>query len=116
MIRIPIDGNKGEKGLHRSSVCWQGCRTDADTLYPRIIAKYLPGWLDQPEELVLIEHYIGIGGEWGRRQHDTFDRVTFSNWRPRIRQGLGQRFVAFGDPQWAHLREDRLAILVGVVE
>ena len=53
--------------------------TAADTLYPRIIAKYLPGWLDQAEELILIEHYVGLGGEWGRRQRDTFDRVTFSS-------------------------------------
>jgi hypothetical protein len=28
----------------------------AEFLYPGIIARYLPGWLDQAEELTLIEH------------------------------------------------------------
>lgn len=90
--------------------------TAADTLYPRIIAKYLPGWLDQAEELVLIEHYVGIGGEWGRRQRDSFDRVTFTDWRPRIKQLAVGKFVAFGEPEWQRLGDERVVGLVGGVE
>lgn len=36
----------------------------AAVLYPSLIAKYLPGWLDQADNLMLLEHYP---------EHDTFD-------------------------------------------
>lgn len=52
----------------------------AETLYPGVIAKYLPGWLDQADALTLVEHYPGVEGRGGRRDRDTFDLVTFDSW------------------------------------
>lgn len=84
----------------------------APELYPRLIAKFLPGWLDQAEDLILVEHYPGHQGEWGKRQVDTFDLVTFTHWKPRIRYMSGVNHVMFGDPEWRPFGESRLRELV----
>lgn len=87
----------------------------AEIVFPAIIARYLPGWLDQAEDLTLIEHYEPSHG-WGSRKADTYDQVTFTDWRPRIRQLAGGKFVSFGEPEWRHLGEAKTRELVGAID
>jgi hypothetical protein len=87
----------------------------AEFLYPGIIARYLPGWLDQAEELTLIEHYPGLVGRNGRRGGDQFDTVSFSRWRPRVEYASGRQFVSFGAPEWRRLEPETIAELIGEI-
>lgn len=77
----------------------------AEWLYPAIIARYLPGWLDQADGLVLIEHYPPEPGAQGHRSRDTFALVGFAHWKPIIKQEGNRKFVAFGEPRWELLDE-----------
>lgn len=85
----------------------------AECLYPRVIARHLPGWLDQAEELTLIEHYPGLAGRAGRRGVDQFDVVRFASWRPRIERATGRPVVSFGAPDWRPLTPSAVADLIG---
>ena len=100
VIASELDDNPGGSVTNQAHVLW-----------PRLIATYLPGRLEHAEDLVLIEHYPGMDG-WGRRQRDTFDRVTFSDWTPRIRYLTAGRFVCFGEPEWRRLDEAEFEALL----
>jgi hypothetical protein len=70
---------KGQPPVIIASECednpGQSVTNAAEVLFASAIARYLPGWLDQADGLILIEHYP---------ESDTFDLVTFSSWRPDI--------------------------------
>lgn len=84
----------------------------ADTLFPRLIAQYLPGWLDQAEDLTLIEHYPGAG-EGSLAITGTYDQVSFTSWRPRVAWQGGQKVVQFGKPVWRRIAPERVRDLLG---
>lgn len=51
------------------------------TVWPQMIARFLPGWLDDAKVLWMMAHYPG-GEGLGTRRTDTFDVVRFANYRP----------------------------------
>lgn len=85
----------------------QSVTNAAEVLFASAIARYLPGWLDQADGLMLIEHYPA---------HNTFDHVSFVSWRPVIQERRGYRYVSFGSPSWQHLGEAATRDLVGEIE
>jgi len=85
----------------------------AEYLWPEVLARYLPGWLEQAEYCHLIEHYPGRPNRSGRRERSEFDRVTFASWTPRIGRDHGKPRVTFGEPDWRHLSRAELVALIG---
>ncbi len=68
VIASECDDNPGGSVTHSAKV-----------LFPSLIARYLPGWLDKADNLILIEHYPHVD-----RERDMFDQMPFSHWRPTI--------------------------------
>lgn len=87
----------------------------AQVLCPGIIIKYLPGWLDQAEDLVLLEHYPAAEGR-GRRREDTLDPISCFRWKPWITHLAAGRFVSFGEPAWSTFGQERLSQRVRAIE
>jgi hypothetical protein len=85
----------------------------AECLYPRLIARYLPGWLDDAAQLSLIEHYPGLADEQGRRAAQTFDQVRFRDTRPRLVACGRHQVVTFAGPTWLPLTARAVAELLG---
>jgi hypothetical protein len=44
--------------------------------------------MHRPVTKARIEQYPGLLGRHARRRQDRFDRVSFTNWRPRIDRGM----------------------------
>jgi hypothetical protein len=86
----------------------------AEILYPRIIARYLPGWLDDAERLTLIEHVPGRPDGAGHRVGQTFDQVRFGILRPVIVTSGSFLYVTFAAPWRVPLSELAVALLLGV--
>ena len=85
----------------------------AEHLWPEVLARYLPGWLEQAEYAWLIEHYPGPPNRSGGRERSRFDRATFASWTPRIGRDHGRPRVTFGEPAWRPLARAELVALIG---
>lgn len=85
----------------------------AECLYPKLIARHLPGWLDDAAQLTLIEHYPGVGDGHGHRSAETFDQVRFRDTRPRLIACGRHQCVSFAGPAWLPLTAAAVARLLG---
>lgn len=85
----------------------------AELLYPGIIARTLPGWLDDAAQLTLIEHYPGVVDGHGHRPEETFDQVRFRDTRPRLITCGRRQVVTFTGPEWLPLTVAAVAALLG---
>jgi hypothetical protein len=83
----------------------------AEVLAAEVIAQHLPERFEHEDPAVWLEHYPPLPGV--EPEKFPFDRVTFSSWRPRIRDIGGVTRLSLGEPAWQALSARQLATLLG---
>ena len=83
-----------------------------EELAAEVLARYLEDRMGQERPFVWIEHYPGsVSG--GARETDTYDLVTFSNYRPSQWLEAGRWRVRFGTPAWRRLSREQVERMIG---
>ena len=86
----------------------------AELLAAELVARLYPDRFDHPEPVVWIEHYPRAAGDdpqpIGR---PSFDRATFTSWRPTVVYSGGVRRTRLGEPSWVRLSDEQVIALTG---
>jgi hypothetical protein len=88
--------------------------TMAEYLAPGLIQRHFPHRFEELPPANFLEHYVEErtpAGRLGRKA--TWDRLSFHSWAPGRVWFSGQERIAFGDPQWEHLPEHEVEVLLG---
>ena len=83
-----------------------------EELAAEVLARYLEDRMGQERPFLWIEHYPGsVSG--GVREADTYDLVTFPDYRPSQRLEAGRWRVRFDEPEWRRLSRDQVERMIG---
>ena len=84
----------------------------AEPLAVEVLEVYLPDRLGQERPFVWVEHYP-VPASWGARLVESFNLVTFSDYRPRQELQAGRWRVRIGEPDWRRLTREQVEQLIG---
>lgn len=84
-------------------------------LAAEIGAKHFPHRFEQPEPFVWIEHY-GYPQERDPALRETWSRVRFDSYTPRLVTLGGVMRTKLGTPRWIHVPSEDMARLIGAAE
>jgi hypothetical protein len=89
----------------------------AEFLACEIIRDVIPERFEYLEPAIILEHYAEIRDPRGRLIHEeTWDRLSFESWAPRLVWIGGQQRLSFGAPEWRSLPRREVIALIGAVD
>ena len=84
----------------------------AEQLAAEVLEAYLPDRAGEDRPFVWIEHYPRQASG-GVRLVESFDLVTFSDYRPRQELRAGRWRVCIGEPAWRRLSRAQVELMIG---
>lgn len=89
----------------------------AEYLYPQLIRDICPERFEHLEPVELIEHYGELKDHRGKViREESYDRVMFASWTPKMIFLGGQQRLSFGEPTWQRLKPEEVTALIGDAE